>query len=114
MIGYAKITPENGHMIKSCYEARKPVSAFLQLVISSPLLYNLFPSPQFVMPLKGELAVLIQYFDQNEVAAPLATHLDIILYSREQIIKENIAMCETPPNTDAPWGIIRQELLSTV
>jgi hypothetical protein len=37
---------------------------------------------------------------------PAATHLDIILYSREQIIKENEAMGDTPPATDAPWGII--------
>jgi hypothetical protein len=35
-----------------------------------------------------------------------ASHLDIILYSREQITKENIAMGSTPPDTDAPWGII--------
>ena len=78
-VGYAKITAENEPLIKSCYEARK----------------------------EGELAVLIQYFDQKEVEAPLASHLDIILYSREQIIKENLAMGEVPPDTQAPWGIIR-------
>ena len=54
----------------------------------------------------NELAVLIQYFDKDKVPAPLATHLDIILYSRDQIIEENLAMGETPPATDAPWGII--------
>ncbi len=54
----------------------------------------------------SELAVLIQYFDKDEVPPPEASHLDIILYSREQIIQENIAMGETPPDTDAPWGII--------
>lgn len=54
----------------------------------------------------GELAVLIQYFDAKRIPAPAATHLDIILYSREQIIAENLAMGETPPATDAPWGII--------
>ena len=73
--GYAKITPENQHLIESCYEARK----------------------------ESELPVLIQYFDSKKVEAPLATHLDIILYSREQINLENIAMNETPPNTNAPW-----------
>jgi hypothetical protein len=36
----------------------------------------------------------------------MASHLDIILYSREQIIKENEAMGSTPPDSDAPWGII--------
>lgn len=76
--GYAKITPENSHLIESCYEARK----------------------------ESELPVLIQYFDRNKVEAPLASHLDIILYSREQINLENIAMNEVPPQTEAPWGII--------
>lgn len=76
--GYAKITPENKHLVESCYEARK----------------------------ENELPVLIQYFDKDKVAAPIATYLDIILYSREQIIQENLAMGETPPETDAPWGII--------
>jgi hypothetical protein len=42
------------------------------------------------------LAVLVQYFDRRKVPPPLATHLDIILYSREQIIKENQAMGEVP------------------
>ena len=76
--GYAEISPENQHLIRSEYEARK----------------------------ENELAVLIQYFDSEQVAAPLATHLDIILYSREQIILENQAMGDEPPSTSAPWGII--------
>jgi hypothetical protein len=62
--GYAIITEENKGLIESCYEARK----------------------------ENELAVLIQYIDRNKQAPPKATFLDIILYSREQIIKENIAM----------------------
>jgi hypothetical protein len=78
MCGYQKITNENKHLIESCYEARK----------------------------ESELPVLIQYFDSEKVQAPMATHLDIILYSREQINLENLAMGETPPATDAPWGII--------
>ena len=76
--GYQKITLENKHLLEACYDARK----------------------------ESELPVLIQYFDKSKVEPPLATHLDIILYSREQINLENIAMGETPPNTDAPWGII--------
>ena len=76
--GYAKIVPENKHLIESCYDARK----------------------------EGELAVLIQYFDRQQVPPPQATHLDIILYSLEQIIQENKEMGETPPDTDSPWGII--------
>jgi hypothetical protein len=76
--GYTKKTAENKGMIESMYEARK----------------------------EGELAVLIEYIDRAKMPPPLATHLDIILYSREQIIKENEAMGIVPPDTDAPWGII--------
>ena len=76
--GYAKISSENEKLIKSGYEARK----------------------------EGELAVLVQWIDQNELPPPDATHLDIILYSRDQITKENIAMGSTPPDSRAPWGII--------
>lgn len=80
--GYMKVTEENKHLIKSCYEARRP----------------------------EELPVLIQYFDQREVIVPVASFLDIILYSREQIIKENEAMpnksASVTPPSDAPWGII--------
>ena len=75
--GYAKVTSENKHLIESAYESRK----------------------------EKELAVLIQYFDINKVTPPIATHLDIILYSREQIIAENIAMGEVPPETTSPWVI---------
>lgn len=99
--GYLEITAESKPLIESGYEARK----------------------------EGELPVLIEYVDRAKlVSLPKATFLDIILYSREQIIKENIAMgsevstlcytpsntsshCTTwyiwqPPKTDAPWGII--------
>jgi hypothetical protein len=37
---------------------------------------------------------------------PPATFLDIILYSREQIIKENLATGDETADTTAPWGII--------
>ena len=74
-----EITEENRSMIESCYEARK----------------------------EGELPVLVQYIDRRKLSVvPKATHLDIILYSREQIIKENIAMGLVPPSSEAPWGII--------
>lgn len=62
--GYIEITPENKPLIESCYEART----------------------------EKELPVLVQYIDRNKLPPPKATHLDIILYSREQIIKENEAM----------------------
>lgn len=56
--GIAKITPENEHLLKSGYEARRP----------------------------GELPVLTRWFEGLE--APTAVYLDLILYSREQLEKE--------------------------
>ncbi len=50
--------------MESCYEARK----------------------------ENELAVLIEYISREKIDPPDATFLDIILYSREQIILENVAM----------------------
>lgn len=55
---------------------------------------------------EGELPVLVQWVNSSDIEAPIATFLDVILYSREQINKENIAMGEEPPQTEAPWGII--------
>lgn len=62
--GYALKKEENKPLIESCYEARK----------------------------ENELAVLIEYISREKLDPPDATYLDIILYSREQIILENIAM----------------------
>lgn len=76
--GYAVITEDNKHLIQSCYESRT----------------------------EKELAVLTEYIDRLKYDPPTATHLDIILYSRDQIIKENEAMNEIPPDTTALWGII--------
>lgn len=76
--GYTVVTEENRPLIESCYEARK----------------------------ENELAVLIQYIDRAKLQPPQAAFLDVILYSREQIIKENLAMGTAPPDTTAPWGII--------
>ena len=40
-----------------------------------------------------ELPVLIEYIKKEKLPqTPIASHLDIILYSRDQITKENIAM----------------------
>ena len=42
---------------------------------------------------EGELAVLVEYIDKDKLPGlPDAEYLDIILYSREQITKENEAM----------------------
>eukprot|EP00746_Dinoflagellata_sp_MGD_P140687 gnl/MRDRNA2_/MRDRNA2_73893_c0_seq1.p1 gnl/MRDRNA2_/MRDRNA2_73893_c0~~gnl/MRDRNA2_/MRDRNA2_73893_c0_seq1.p1 ORF type:complete len:248 (-),score=55.60 gnl/MRDRNA2_/MRDRNA2_73893_c0_seq1:41-727(-) len=78
--GYTKITTENQKLIKCGYEARQ----------------------------EGELAVLVNWIDSTDVAPPIATYLDVILYTREQMIKENEAMGEPGVAKDqtAPWAII--------
>lgn len=72
------ITSENEHLLRSGYEARTDKEL--------PVLGRWFPSD-----LVGEV--------------PDAEYLDIILYSREQIRKENAAMGEDS-GSDAPWGIV--------
>jgi hypothetical protein len=67
LCGYTEITPETKPLVESCYEART----------------------------EKELAVLIEYIDHRKMPPPKATWLDVILYSREQIIAENIAMGST-------------------
>ncbi len=84
--GYLEITAESKPLIESGYEARK----------------------------EGELPVLIEYVDRAKLPSlPKATFLDIILYSREQIIKENIAMgsevstlCHTTPLLTPPLTVL--------
>jgi hypothetical protein len=76
--GYAPITPENASSIKTAYESRN----------------------------QRELPVLIRYLDRSQHPPPEATWLDVILYSREQIIAECKAIGQTPPESDRPWGII--------
>ena len=58
------ITPENEHLLKTGYEARNEL----------------------------ELAVLTRWFNQSDMPAEQASHLDIILYSKEQIHEENASM----------------------
>lgn len=74
------ITPENQQLLRSDYEARKP----------------------------EELPVLVRWFPKELVKATPATYLDLILYSREQLIKENEAMGGPAGAADdpAPWGLI--------
>ena len=70
-----RITPENKHLLKSDYEARTP----------------------------EELPVLSRWFE--DIETPTAEYLDIILYSADQIEKENIAMGKVREQTE-PWGIV--------
>lgn len=81
-LGALKITPENAHLLRSGYSKRRP----------------------------EELAVLTRWFPADKVTVPEAKWLDLILYSREQVLAENTAMpnksaegVELPP---VPWGII--------
>lgn len=70
---------------------------------------------------ESELPVLTRHFDRDSLLGggcgedgrdvfPVAKYLDLILYSREQIERENAAMGkkEEGENTDtaAPWGIV--------
>lgn len=50
----------------------------------------------------------VRFFPKELVTPKPATYLDIILYSREQIRKENADMgnADRPEQEDAPWGII--------
>lgn len=83
------ITKENEHFLRSKYEARN----------------------------EKELPVLTRYFDKDLLMRgkaesqvfPVAKYLDLILYSREQITKENAAMGKSTEEGErefAPWGIV--------
>ena len=87
-----EITKENEHCLRTKYEARND----------------------------KELPVLARYFDREllleggkkkeEDVFPVAQYIDLILYSREQIEKENAAMGKEDDDgkekETAPWGII--------
>ena len=80
--GCIKINESTENLIKTCYEART----------------------------EKELAVLRRYIPLDQVKDRLkpAKYLDIILYSKQQIIKENAAMNNEDPNKDVDYdyGII--------
>lgn len=57
----------------------------------------------------NELPVLQRWFPQSAVEAPVARMLDVILYSREQLVKERAATGRADTSEalpDAPWGVI--------
>jgi Protein of unknown function (DUF3228) len=77
------ITPENEGLLRTKYEARN----------------------------EKELPVLIRYFPKELLSGtklPKAKYLDLILYSREQIRKENEAQGGHSPedHNGSPWGIV--------
>lgn len=82
-VNVLEITPENECHLRSRYEARN----------------------------EKELPVLTRYFPKDLVVSkdnplPVAKYLDIILYSRDQINKENEAMGKNEQKDTSPWGIV--------
>lgn len=81
-VGSIAITEANAHLLRSGYSARSA----------------------------AELPVLTRWFPAGEVDVPDAEVLDVILYSREQLVKERGAMASKQQRAelpdDAPWGII--------
>lgn len=61
---------------------------------------------EYVARRPNELAVLNRWTPEATAAPVRAQYLDVILYSREQILKENAAMKEASAEFSAPWGII--------
>jgi hypothetical protein len=78
LVGAIAITPENVHLIESGYKART----------------------------EKELPVLCRWFSKDKVTTPEATVLDLILYSREQVVKECEAMGNPIPTEDYDWALI--------
>lgn len=82
-VNVLEITTENECHLRSRYEARN----------------------------EKELPVLTRYFPRDLVVSkenplPVAKYLDLILYSRDQINKENEAMGKNDQKESAPWGIV--------
>ncbi len=71
----AALTPETLPLVRTTYEART----------------------------EGELPVLVRYLPASLAKPSRAAFLDIILYSKEQIQKENEAMGKTDPNALEPY-----------
>jgi len=61
-----------------------------------------------------ELPVLSRWFRKSDVTAPKAAYLDVILYSREQLIKEAEAKNQQCEETEL-WGIvaIKPQMINT-
>jgi hypothetical protein len=78
LVGAAKITPDNVHLLQSGYKART----------------------------EKELPVLVRWFPKDKISIPESTVLDLILYSREQVIKECEAMGNPVPTEDFDWALI--------
>lgn len=74
--GFARITSKNSTLLRSGYVSRR----------------------------EGELAVLERWFEGLE--APIAEYLDVILYSRDQLLKEAADFPEEGDVPECDWGIV--------
>jgi Protein of unknown function (DUF3228) len=74
--GFAAITDDNRNLLRSGYLRRR----------------------------EGELAVLERWFEG--LAAPVANHFDVILYSRAQLAKEAAEFPDDGGVPDGDWGIV--------
>lgn len=80
VVNVLPISPENEGLLRSKYDARND----------------------------KELPVLARFFPKEAVSdhLPVARYLDLILYSRDQINKENAAQSQAKNAETAPWGIV--------
>ncbi|GJD07338.1 hypothetical protein Gasu2_17040 [Galdieria sulphuraria] len=79
MVGVVPITESNEHLLKTAYEARTP----------------------------QELPVLTRFFPSNKVSTWIAKYLDIVLYHRQQVIKERTQReRDDLPLEQAEWYIV--------
>ncbi len=74
--GFAPITDANAHLLRTGYRRRRD----------------------------GELAVLERWFEGLD--APVASYLDVILYSRAQLLTESDAFPADEDVPDCDWGIV--------
>ncbi|ETV94608.1 hypothetical protein H310_11869 [Aphanomyces invadans] len=60
----------------------------------------------YISRVPEELPVLTRWFPGHSVTPETAKYLDIVLYSREQVRLENVAMGKLIDSVDSPWRII--------
>ena len=95
------ITESNMQCLRSRYEARTELEL--------PVLTRHFDRKALVLQKQQEMGNGVEAISDADIF-PVAKYLDLILYSREQIIKENIAMGKAVvaagEEETAPWGIV--------
>lgn len=80
-VNIMEVTKDNERLLRTAYDARS----------------------------EKELPVLVRWFPAENIKQddlPVAKYLDLILYSRDQINKENESMGQEKNAETAPWGIV--------